>query len=206
MNGAPDRPATPALVGGAFKDADDSDPVVYRILVALTADEQHHSFTPCRTGTGASLPRRTPGQHPASYDPWRDRTQGPVRIVRDAASIAHHTSGYFRGWNRGLETARTGGSALAAAVTAPASPPLVLRPSARRRPALRPATALRLVGLVVRVLPTLDRPRYAEELRAEMAALTEWQQLAYAVRLALSAPALRRSLRQEQLGASNSAE
>ena len=31
------------------------------------------------------------------------REERPLRIVRDAASIAAHTTGYFRGWRRGQE-------------------------------------------------------------------------------------------------------
>jgi hypothetical protein len=31
------------------------------------------------------------------------RDERPLRIVRDAASIAAHTTGYFRGWRRGQE-------------------------------------------------------------------------------------------------------
>jgi hypothetical protein len=51
--------------------------------------------------TMAGLPRRVPqanlvpGTAPAA--------PRPLRIIRDAASIAAHTTGYFRGWRRGQE-------------------------------------------------------------------------------------------------------
>jgi hypothetical protein len=51
--------------------------------------------------TGAGLPRRVPQANlvPGSVQsPPRQ-----ARIVRDAESIAAHTSGYFRGWRRGQE-------------------------------------------------------------------------------------------------------
>jgi hypothetical protein len=51
--------------------------------------------------TGAGLPRRVPKANlvPGSVQsPPRQ-----LRIVRDAESIAAHTTGYFRGWRRGQE-------------------------------------------------------------------------------------------------------
>jgi len=51
--------------------------------------------------TSAGLPRRVPQANLLPGSPLTaDR---PLRIVRDAASIAAHTSGYFRGWRRGQE-------------------------------------------------------------------------------------------------------
>ncbi|GAA1827990.1 hypothetical protein GCM10009682_53950 [Luedemannella flava] len=51
--------------------------------------------------TMAGLPRRVPQ---ANLVPGSPATQSrPLRIVRDAASIAEHTTGYFRGWRRGQE-------------------------------------------------------------------------------------------------------
>jgi hypothetical protein len=52
--------------------------------------------------TGAGLPRRVPQQNlvPGSPMPTPERS---LRIVRDAAAIAAHTSGYFRGYRRGQE-------------------------------------------------------------------------------------------------------
>ncbi|HWS31308.1 MAG TPA: transposase [Actinoplanes sp.] len=51
--------------------------------------------------TNAGLPKRVPQ---ANLVPGSSRTEErPVRIVRDAASIAAHTTGYFRGWRRGQE-------------------------------------------------------------------------------------------------------
>jgi hypothetical protein len=51
--------------------------------------------------TRAGLPRRVPQANlvPGSAA----EPQRPLRIVRDAQSIAAHTSGYFRGWQRGQE-------------------------------------------------------------------------------------------------------
>ncbi|MGE5830153.1 MAG: transposase [Micromonosporaceae bacterium] len=51
--------------------------------------------------TMAGLPRRVPQANlvPGSVLP----PPRPLRIVRDAASIAAHTTGYFRGWRRGQE-------------------------------------------------------------------------------------------------------
>jgi hypothetical protein len=52
--------------------------------------------------TGAGLPKRVPRANlvPGSPLAAPDR---PLRIVRDPASIAEHTSGYFRGYRRGQE-------------------------------------------------------------------------------------------------------
>lgn len=51
--------------------------------------------------TMAGLPRRVPQANlvPGSVLP----PSRPLRIVRDAAAIAAHTTGYFRGWRRGQE-------------------------------------------------------------------------------------------------------
>ncbi len=51
--------------------------------------------------TPAGLPRRVPQANLVPGSPLRE--QRPLRIVRDAASIAAHTTGYFRGWRRGQE-------------------------------------------------------------------------------------------------------
>jgi hypothetical protein len=52
--------------------------------------------------TGAGLPRRVPHANLVPGAPPR-RDDRPLRVVRDAASIAEHTSGYFNGWRRGQE-------------------------------------------------------------------------------------------------------
>jgi hypothetical protein len=54
--------------------------------------------------TTAGLPRRVPQQNlvPGS-PPTPPEDDRPLRIVRDAASIAAHTSGYFSGYRRGQE-------------------------------------------------------------------------------------------------------
>jgi hypothetical protein len=51
--------------------------------------------------TSAGLPRRVPQANLVPGSPLRE--ERPLRIVRDAASIAAHTTGYFRGWRRGQE-------------------------------------------------------------------------------------------------------
>jgi hypothetical protein len=53
------------------------------------------------TETSAGLPKRVPQANLVPGSPLRD--ENPLRIVRDAASIAAHTTGYFRGWRRGQE-------------------------------------------------------------------------------------------------------
>ncbi|WP_422771811.1 transposase [Plantactinospora sp. WMMC1484] len=51
--------------------------------------------------TSAGLPKRVPQANLVPGSPLRD--ERPLRIVRDAARIAEHTTGYFRGWRRGQE-------------------------------------------------------------------------------------------------------
>jgi hypothetical protein len=51
--------------------------------------------------TDAGLPKRVPQANLVPGAPLRD--ERPLRIVRDAARIAEHTTGYFRGWRRGQE-------------------------------------------------------------------------------------------------------
>ncbi|MFI5932815.1 transposase [Actinoplanes sp. NPDC051494] len=51
--------------------------------------------------TNAGLPKRVPQANLVPGSPLRE--ERPSRIVRDAASIAAHTTGYFRGWRRGQE-------------------------------------------------------------------------------------------------------
>jgi hypothetical protein len=51
--------------------------------------------------THAGLPRRVPQANLVPGSASEDEPH--VRIVRDAESIAAHTSGYFRGWRRGQE-------------------------------------------------------------------------------------------------------
>jgi hypothetical protein len=51
--------------------------------------------------TSAGLPKRVPQANLVPGSPLRE--ERPSRIVRDAASIAAHTTGYFRGWRRGQE-------------------------------------------------------------------------------------------------------
>jgi hypothetical protein len=56
--------------------------------------------------TVAGLPRRVPQQNlvPGSAQPQPEEIEErPLRIVRDAAAIAAHTSGYFSGYRRGQE-------------------------------------------------------------------------------------------------------
>ncbi|MEV4402513.1 transposase [Actinoplanes sp. NPDC049598] len=51
--------------------------------------------------TAAGLPKRVPQANLVPGSSLRE--ERPLRIVRDAASIAAHTTGYFRGWRRGQE-------------------------------------------------------------------------------------------------------
>lgn len=51
--------------------------------------------------TRAGLPKRVPQANLVPGSPMRDERQ--LHIVRDAASIAANTTGYFRGWRRGQE-------------------------------------------------------------------------------------------------------
>jgi hypothetical protein len=55
--------------------------------------------------TNVGLPRRVPQQNlvPGSAQPEPEEPERPLRIVRDAAAIAAHTSGYFSGYRRGQE-------------------------------------------------------------------------------------------------------
>jgi hypothetical protein len=52
--------------------------------------------------TEAGLPRRVPHANLVPGAPPR-RDDRPLRVVRDPASIAENTSGYFSGWRRGQE-------------------------------------------------------------------------------------------------------
>ncbi|MFE9688902.1 transposase [Micromonospora sp. NPDC005806] len=53
------------------------------------------------TETRAGLPKRVPQANLVPGSPLRD--ERPLRIVRNAASLAENTTGYFRGWRRGQE-------------------------------------------------------------------------------------------------------
>jgi hypothetical protein len=52
--------------------------------------------------TGAGLPKRVPRANLVPGSPLSPPDR-PLRIVRDPAAIAEHTSGYFRGYRRGQE-------------------------------------------------------------------------------------------------------
>ncbi|MFG3297315.1 transposase [Micromonospora chersina] len=51
--------------------------------------------------TKAGLPKRVPQANLVPGSPLRE--ERPLRIVRNAASLAENTTGYFRGWRRGQE-------------------------------------------------------------------------------------------------------
>ncbi|MEU5722996.1 transposase [Micromonospora sp. NPDC047738] len=53
------------------------------------------------TETKAGLPKRVPQANLVPGSPLRE--ERPLRIVRNAASLAENTTGYFRGWRRGQE-------------------------------------------------------------------------------------------------------
>ncbi|MDQ7909047.1 hypothetical protein RB614_31440 [Phytohabitans sp. ZYX-F-186] len=55
-------------------------------------------------GKSDGLPRRIPGAY-LDQVPIPRRSRRPLRIVRDAQSIAVHLTGYFRGFRRGQEIA-----------------------------------------------------------------------------------------------------
>jgi hypothetical protein len=59
--------------------------------------------------TESGLPRRVPQENLVPGSPIT--SERPLRVVRDPAAIAAHTSGYFRGWRRGQEVGgyRVGG-------------------------------------------------------------------------------------------------
>jgi hypothetical protein len=62
--------------------------------------------------TKSGLPRRVPQENLVPGSPVSaPEDERPLRIVRDAAAIAAHTTGYFRGWRRGQEVGgyRVGG-------------------------------------------------------------------------------------------------
>ena len=63
---------------------------------------QHAARPAVGAETHSGLPRRVPQQNlvPGSAITPQER---PLRIVRDAAAIAAHTTGYFQGWRRGQE-------------------------------------------------------------------------------------------------------
>nr|WP_240947610.1 transposase [Planosporangium mesophilum] len=60
--------------------------------------------------TQSGLPRRVPQQNLVPGSPIT-APERPLRVVRDPAAIAAHTSGYFQGWRRGQEVGgyRVGG-------------------------------------------------------------------------------------------------
>ena len=192
------EPEPPPLVDALAHAAADEDAVLLRVLCGLLTESRLNTIPePRRATCDERLPRRIPGANSGSHSPRA--AQKPLRVVRDASSIAQ-TAGYMHGWRRGHQAAleRRTSPAIAAA-SAVVSQPSAGRGAALRRIAFRPgAAALRLVGLVVQVLPKRERRRYHEEFRAELNLLHGLDQLAYAVRLLLSAFALRRALRQQR--------
>lgn len=145
---------------------------------------------PWRAIRDERLPRRIPGTNLVPQSPWAVRR--PLRVVRDASSIALTAPGYIRGWRRGHAVALERRTSLATAAVERQSA------AALRRAAFRPAAAA--LRLVVQVLPKRERGRYHEEFRAELNRLHGLEQLGYAVRLLLSAFALRRALRSDAAG------
>ncbi|MEV4759662.1 hypothetical protein AB0J86_31825 [Micromonospora sp. NPDC049559] len=177
-----------------------SEQVLVRVLTALETASARGVPLPRRVPSGP-LPRRVPGGYSL---PRRSGFEGPpLTPVRNPVAIGENAAGYLRGWRLGRAALRVHGPGRLAAegvvgTAPPAAPP---REIWRRRSAVRiRSAATRLVGLVVRILPEAEQPRYSEEFRAELSGLTGRHQLAYAARLLLSAPALRRSLREELRG------
>ncbi|MFF5172576.1 hypothetical protein ACFY3U_08085 [Micromonospora sp. NPDC000089] len=119
-------------------------------------------------------------------------------MSRDAAAIAVNTRRYFVGRRARQAQVR---AAHPSAADSAAGPPTTTRIEAAAHPARerwRPAAG-RIITVALRFVPAVERPRYGEEFRAELAQLQGPNQVAYAVRLLLSAPALRRSLREDPL-------
>lgn len=174
-----------------------ADDVVVRVLEGLQRIGGVATVSPRHTTHLAHhpLPRRVPGNNLLRRPSWAE--QKPPPVSRDAAAIAMSTRHYFQG-RRGLKvvvgTADSSG-------TVPAGPVTFVRADAGKRlprERVRPA-ARRIVTVVLRLIPAVERPRYGEEFRAELAELKGLSQLAYAARLLFSTPALRRSLREDPL-------
>jgi hypothetical protein len=177
------------------------DEIISRILAGLRANEQRKSTpTPRRIPGQMPLPHRIPGQYPASYSPWPSKPPSPT--IRDARSMAANLTGYQLGWRRGQDA-----RLVAVPITAGYATVAANRHTFLRRLAIRPgAAATRLVGIVVRALPEWERARYSEEFRAELCSLKGFRQLTFAICLTLSAPALRRALRQQAFTDTTDAE
>lgn len=202
------RAETPATEAPPHRDPSgslDADQVILRVLAGLQERASHHVPRPRSVPSTDVLPNRVPGRNLRRRDPSAD--QPPPQPVRDASRIAVHTTNYFSGWRRGCEVADetragrlqpAGATITAAPVAAPREEVIRRRRTGRLRPA-----ALRLVAIVVWILPELERPRYAEEFRAELSALHGPHQLAHVLRLLVCAPALRRSLRGAAPGAAS---
>jgi hypothetical protein len=96
------------LIFAAARSAWFTDPVEETDLTWATAADagweaaQHAARPAVGSDTRSGLPRRVPQQNlvPGSATAVQER---PLRIVRDAAAIAAHTTGYFQGWRRGQE-------------------------------------------------------------------------------------------------------
>ncbi len=174
-----------------------TDDVVVRVLEGLQRTGGVTGVSPRHTPHLARdpLPRRVPGSNLLPRPSWAEQ-EAPLSVSRDAAAIAVSTRRYFQGKQRALKVAvRTTHSSAAVA----ASPVALVRVQAGKRSSrerVRPA-ARRIVTVVLRFIPEVERPRYNEEFRAELAELRGLDQLAYAVRLLLSTPALRRGLRDD---------
>jgi hypothetical protein len=190
MGQAGPRTAGPVRGDPVIPPSRTDDEIISRVLAGLQASGQRKPTpAPRRIPSELPLPHRIPGQYPGSYYPWPSEPASPT--VRDARSMAANVTGYQRGWRRGQDR-------LVAVPMTAVGATSAYRHAFLRRLVIGPgAAATRLVGLVVRALPEWERPRYSEEFRAELSSLKGFRQLTFAICLTLSAPALRRALRQQ---------
>ncbi|GAB3838990.1 hypothetical protein GCM10029963_05710 [Micromonospora andamanensis] len=169
-----------------------SDDVLRRVLAGLRDTGPEGILLPRHASVTAPLPRRIPGDNPMRLPAWAGQW-APMPVTRDAASIAANAHYYFRGYRAGAAVAvqrlDPGVAVLPTPIAAATAGSTRRSSRARTRRA-----AMRLVDVVLRVIPEVERPRYGEEFRAELAELRGLHQLAYAARLLIAAPALRRSL------------
>ncbi|MFI1196419.1 hypothetical protein ACH4T9_24635 [Micromonospora sp. NPDC020750] len=171
---------------------DATDEVLVRVLTQLRSDRRVAGIPPWHASPGGPLPRRVPGSNPMNLPAWAGQ-YAPQHVMRNPTAIATNASHYFRGYRAGTERAFRAGGASAAVLPAPITITARARPA---RPRTRPA-AIRLLTMALRIIPEVERPRYGEEFWAELAELDGLlRQLAYATRLLISAPSLRRSLRE----------
>jgi hypothetical protein len=121
-NGSARRPLTDALPASSVSEESDGDLLIFAAAQSawFTGHDEEEAEVNWATSadvgwraaeqaarpavgaeTSAGLPKRVPQANLVPGSPIRE--ERPLRIVRDPASIAAHTTGYFRGWRRGQE-------------------------------------------------------------------------------------------------------